>query len=29
LPIDNKTALDNPEVMREYYELSFGPNRLL
>jgi len=29
LPIDNKTALDNPEVMREYYELSSGPNRLL
>lgn len=29
LPIDNKTALDNPEVMQEYYELSSGPNRLL
>ena len=29
LPIDNKTALDNPEVMQEYYELSSGPNSLL
>jgi len=29
LPIDNKTALDNPEVMEEYYQLCSGPNSLL
>ena len=29
LPIDNKTALDNPEVMQEYYQLCSGPNSLL
>ena len=29
LPIDNKTALDNPEVMQEYYQLFSGPNSLL
>jgi len=29
LPIDNKTALDNPEVMQEYYQFCSGPNSLL
>jgi len=29
LPIDNKTALDNPEVLQEYYQLCSGPNSLL
>jgi len=29
LPIDNKTALENPEVMQEYYQLCSGPNSLL
>ena len=26
LPIDNKTALESPEVMLEYYQLFSGPN---
>ena len=29
LPIDNKTALESPEVMQEYYQLFSGPNSLL
>jgi len=29
LPIDNKTALESPEVMQEYYQLCSGPNSLL
>jgi len=29
LPIDNKTALENPEVLQEYYQLCSGPNSLL
>jgi len=29
LPIDNKTALENPEVMQEYYQLCSGPNSIL
>jgi len=29
LPIDYKTALDNPEVMQEYYQFCSGPNSLL
>ena len=29
LPIDNQTALDNPEVMQEYYQLCSGPNSVL
>ena len=29
LPIDNKTALDNPEVMQEYYQFFSSPHSLL
>ena len=29
LPIDNKTALESPEVMQEYYQLFSDPNSLL
>ena len=29
LPIDNETALDNPEVMQEYYQFFSSPHSLL